>query len=177
MIRDRKQFIGRERESAEILSRVATMQSVSVVGERRIGKSSLLFHLIDIGSEHLSAYGYTDHEFFYLDVQPIASSDEFYARACDLIDSQSQQRRGNKLHGKDDLENAVSGEKGRKVVLCLDEFEQAVEADFESDFFKFLRHLAQSGDIAFIIATKSPLNELYRRDEDSRPAFRTSSPR
>ena len=32
MIRDRKQFIGRERESAEILSRVATMQSVSVVG-------------------------------------------------------------------------------------------------------------------------------------------------
>ena len=42
---------------------------------------------------------------------------------------------------------------------------------FGSDFFKFLRHLAQSGDIAFIVATKSPLNELYRRDESSTSGF------
>ena len=61
--------------------------------------------------------------------------------------------------------------KDERSSFCLDEFEQAAEADFGSDFFKFLRHLAQSGDIAFIVATKSPLNELYRRDEELASRF------
>lgn len=167
MIRDRTQFFGRERESTEILSRVATMQSVSVVGERRIGKSSLLFHFTNTGSERLSAAGYKDHTFFYLDVQPIASTKEFYTHACRLIERPNQVH-GSALGGKDDLETAVSG---RNLILCLDEFEQTVEADFGSYFFKFLRHLAQSGHIAFIIATKSPLSDLYLSDEELTSGF------
>ena len=39
IIRDRTRFVGRERELQQIFSRLQTMQSVSVVGERRIGKS------------------------------------------------------------------------------------------------------------------------------------------
>lgn len=167
MIRDREQFVGRDREIREILGRVATMQSVSVVGERRIGKSSLLYHLKDTGSERLRAAGYKDYELRYLDVQPLVSAEEFYTHACRLIEGPNQVH-GLALGGKDDLEKAVSG---RKLMLCLDEFEQTVEADFGSEFFKFLRHLAQSGDIAFIIATKSPLSELYLSDEELTSGF------
>jgi len=47
MIQDPDQFYGRRREVTRILSRMGSdrPQSVSVVGERRIGKSSLLYHL------------------------------------------------------------------------------------------------------------------------------------
>ncbi|HOT02427.1 MAG TPA: ATP-binding protein, partial [Acidobacteriota bacterium] len=46
-IRDIHRFFGRRREVTRIFSRIgaARPQSVSVVGERRIGKSSLLNHI------------------------------------------------------------------------------------------------------------------------------------
>ena len=45
MITRENEFVGREREISDILARVRNGNSVSVVGERRIGKSSLLYHL------------------------------------------------------------------------------------------------------------------------------------
>ena len=44
MIEDATRFFGRERELARVFSRIGSQrpQSVSIVGERRIGKSSLL---------------------------------------------------------------------------------------------------------------------------------------
>jgi hypothetical protein len=172
MIRNHDQFIGREREIRDTLSRVATMQSVSVTGERRIGKSSLLLHITATGKKRLGD-SYPDHEFFYLDVQPIESAEEFYDRACKLIKCEEDRLAGavaaeDAARDKDDLEDAIAG---RKVVLSLDEFEQAVEADFGADFFKHLRHLAQTGNLALIVATKTSLSELYRRDEELTSGF------
>src|SRR5262245_4792135 len=47
MIRDPADFIGRRLEIEKVFSRIgaARPQSVSIVGERRSGKSSLLYHL------------------------------------------------------------------------------------------------------------------------------------
>lgn len=42
MITKENEFVGREREISDILARIRNGNSVSVVGERRIGKSSLL---------------------------------------------------------------------------------------------------------------------------------------
>lgn len=57
MIQDPDQFYGRRREVTRILSRMGSdrPQSVSVVGERRIGKSSLLYHLTcpQVQTQHL----------------------------------------------------------------------------------------------------------------------------
>lgn len=47
MIRDAQRFFGRQAERRQLLSRVRTMQHTSIVGERRIGKSSLLFRLYE----------------------------------------------------------------------------------------------------------------------------------
>jgi hypothetical protein len=46
-------FFGRKDEIATILSRLQSLQCVSIVGERRIGKSSLLYHLSQTGTERL----------------------------------------------------------------------------------------------------------------------------
>jgi hypothetical protein len=172
MIRNHDQFIGREREIRDTLSRVATLQSVSVTGERRIGKSSLLQHITATGRKRLGD-SYPEHEFFYLDVQPIESAEEFYDRACRLIKCEEERLVGavaaeDATRDKADLEDAIAG---RKVVLSLDEFEQAIEADFGADFFKHLRHLAQTGNLALIVATKTSLSELYRRDEELTSGF------
>ncbi len=43
-----------------------TLQSSSVVGERRIGKSSLLYHLAQTGARRIEDERY---RFFYLDLQ------------------------------------------------------------------------------------------------------------
>ena len=45
MINKENEFVGREREISDILARIRNGNSVSVVVERRIGKSSLLYHL------------------------------------------------------------------------------------------------------------------------------------
>lgn len=162
MIRDGGKFFGRKREIREILSRVATMQSVSLVGERRIGKSSLLLHLTQHGSELL---GDKTIQFHRLDLQPLTSPEEFYEHACKLIGKQFD-KADNTTH--EDLEEAI---RGQKIVLCLDEFEQAIEAEFGEDFFKSLRSLAQSGNLALIVSTKQPLSELYRQQSDLTSSF------
>ncbi len=164
-VRDLNQFIGRDREVRDILSLVATMQSVSVIGERRIGKSSLLLYLKENGRRLLDD---ETIEFFYLDFQePINSPDEFYLRACELMSSDPS-KASDDSSAQDKFDTAVDG---RKVVWCLDEFEQTIEEDFNADFFKHLRHLAQSGNLSLIVATQTPLDELYQLKQDMTSGF------
>ncbi len=67
-IREEENFIGREQEITNILSRVRNGDSVSVVGKRRIGKSSLLYHLFLTGNKRLDDTVKTRFKFIYLDL-------------------------------------------------------------------------------------------------------------
>src|SRR5262249_29615005 len=60
------EFFGREQEIGEIGSRLRAMQRLSVVGEWRIGKSSLLYNLFQTGRLRIDDPAY---RFFYLDLQ------------------------------------------------------------------------------------------------------------
>ncbi len=53
MIKTEEEFAGRRQEVAQILNYVKKGTSVSVVGERRIGKSSLVYHLVLAGNRRL----------------------------------------------------------------------------------------------------------------------------
>ena len=148
-LRNSEHFVGRESELRQILSRVANMDSVSVVGPRRIGKSSLLQHIVASGRQRLNE----SYHFHYLDLQPLDSDEEFYNLACEAI-------AGKRGRSYDDLKTAIEG---KKIVLCIDEFEKSVEADFGAEFFDEMRSLAQTGNLALVIATKAPLNQIYLR--------------
>jgi hypothetical protein len=148
MIRNAAQFFGRGRELDEIFGRLATMGSVSVVGERRIGKSSLLYRIAQLATDRLG----TDYECYYLDLERVLSTAEFYHRACEALDEEGDTHL--------DFERAIAG---KKVVLCLDEFEQvAGNRAFGPDFFNVLRSLAQTGELALVTATQHTLPDLYR---------------
>ncbi len=160
LIRNPEKFFGRKRELREVFNRLATMQSVSIVGERRIGKSSFLNRIAHPQSDELTG----SFTLRYLDLQRVFSAQEFYARACKELD---RERGDTHL----DLEEAIEG---KQVILCLDEFEQAYTEDFGSEFFNALRSLAQTGNLALVVATQSPLNELHRdylRDDDVTSKF------
>lgn len=66
MITNPNDFFGRKEQIDAIITRLRTMQSSSVVGERRIGKSSLLYYLAETGTKLL---GEPTYRLFYLDLQ------------------------------------------------------------------------------------------------------------
>jgi hypothetical protein len=59
------EFIGRGTEINDIITRLRSMQSCSVVGERRIGKSSLLYHLAQTG---VARVGDENYRFLYMEL-------------------------------------------------------------------------------------------------------------
>lgn len=66
MVTDPADFIGRAEQREEICTRLDKMESASIVGERRIGKSSLLYQLALTGARRIEDGQY---RFFYLDMQ------------------------------------------------------------------------------------------------------------
>ncbi|MGC1123137.1 MAG: hypothetical protein WBA22_18800, partial [Candidatus Methanofastidiosia archaeon] len=71
MIRDSRFFFDRELETRKIFSRIGTAspQSLSIVGKRKIGKSSLLYHVFseEIAQSFLS--NLEDYVFAFVDLQ------------------------------------------------------------------------------------------------------------
>ena len=160
MIREPERFFGRVAEVRTIVERLATMGSLSLVGDRQMGKSSLLFYVArqgwkeqpvppspdaDVWSQALSG-----HELHYLDLNLTQSAADFYQQALDKLGVP-----GNTVR---DLERVIAG---RRVVLFLDEFERTVNnPSFPPDFFNALRGLAQTGELALVTATRTPLVDL-----------------
>ena len=155
VIRDPKRFFGRKSELKQIFERLATMQSVSIVGERRIGKSSLLAYITATGRERLGQ----DYELYTIDLQRVENTADFLARALDALAIKD----GRTVR---DFEKALEG---RKVIMCLDEFEQS--SDFSKEFFNILRSLASTGHLALVTVSQTKLAELASEGLTTSPFF------
>jgi hypothetical protein len=173
-ITDPAYFQGRAREIEQLCSAIATRQCRALVGERKLGKSSLLSHIAC--PEVLSAYGLEParHVFVYLDLEALASAerDDFWIEVLDTLQSalsDGDLRAATQvlLSGGDVRFMAVRRllrrvrSAGFTVVLCLDEFEGlARNARFEPDFYGELRSLASELGVVMITASKRSLYEL-----------------
>jgi len=154
IIRDPKLFFGRKHELKQTFERLAAMQSVSIFGERRIGKSSLLVMIAATGPDRLGE----GIEFHYIDLERVEGTEDFVVRAIEALHGKGETAR--------DLERAIEE---RKVVLCLDEFEQT--GDFSKDFFGVLRSLASTGHLALVVASQSKLADLASNGVTTSPFF------
>ena len=157
-------FFGREQAIAEILATLRRPERpgcVSVLGERRIGKSSLLnqIYLVlsaepGLVSVHATAQNW-NHD----------SQQQFYTRlhAC-LVDAL-------KLYDEKPVEDypglrdflLAHAKQGRRFVLMIDEFEiMAGNPAFDAYFFSNLRALADRPEyrLGFLISSRKPLKEL-----------------
>jgi len=165
MITNPNDFFGRKEQIDAIISRLHTMQSFSVVGERRIGKSSLLYYLAQTGTKLL---GKSTYRLFYLDLQDahFKTATGFLKAVLSRLGipdseiSEKQSLNRNLVafsHQIESLEQA-----GQQIILCLDEFENLFKHpdQFTEDFFDHLRSMLNRRKLALITATQHPLQDL-----------------
>ena len=170
MINNPDEFFGRKDELKAIFSRLSNLQSCDVFGERKIGKSSLLYYIftkLRDGDEYRIAYTnmqdakyhtvegflkYRLHELGY-DPKNILSSNSLNENLIAFSDPIA------------DLSNEI------KPVLLIDEFEKLTERqeEFNNDFFDTMRSLGNHGNIAYVTASVAPLNKLYGRGNFTSP--------
>jgi DNA-binding CsgD family transcriptional regulator len=172
-VRTSDMFFGRSRELTEIAAFLRSNQSVSIVGPRKIGKTSLLFHLMrpetwsDLDLEVNSLFTYLDCEVLgeggpaeifgqyanemtlalaERDLPPEPALDKVLAKPTRLA-----------------FEGAVRqlNRRGLQVVLILDEFERlSTNPELDVKFFNSLRSAAIRYQLVFLIASVRPLIQL-----------------
>jgi conflict system STAND superfamily ATPase len=176
-VRDPAYFFGRARETAYIADLLRAGQSVALTGQRRFGKTSLLFHL---AHEKIStAYGLEPDttRWVYLDGGMFDGLDEEWLYGA--IDRM--------LGGDADavpyprfVESLRAWQtQGLRLMLALDEFELiAANARLGPALFNHLRALAAQFPLQFITASRDPLLQLTfaHRETMSSPFFNIFAP-
>lgn len=179
---DPARFIGHRRAMEQVYSRLlSAFESSSIVGERRIGKTSLLKV---IGHPEMQAnFGLSPEKytFIYQDFQFLETGTvptRFWQRVLRSI------RRAVKSHPDivDEIEYAVKAETidnytlddiftlideaDLYIVLLLDEFENVTRnQNFDDDFFAGLRALAIHHNLALITSSRQELVDLTHSEK------------
>ncbi len=172
-IHDPEMFFGRVHELNEIAAFLRGNQSVSIVGPRKIGKTSLLFHLMRPGV--WPNLGLKDDILFvYIDCEVLGDGDhrEILAQFAGEIAVALDER---ELPPEPSLERAMDrpsrlsfegairklNRRGLQVVLLLDEFERlSTNEQLDVNFFNALRSAAGRYQLAYITASARPLIQL-----------------
>jgi hypothetical protein len=176
-------FYGREDILKKIIRDIGRkqIQSHCVIGERRIGKTSLLYQIMHnqiqrkyIGEVRSLIFVKSDVNLFP-HAQPDAFFDE-WAKDISRVSDQPSPKNPGYLSFKRFLENVT--EAGHTIVTLLDEFEAtATNENLDRGFFEFLRALTQNYDISFILFSRTPLQYFLRiekfRSKFSSPFFNT----
>ncbi len=180
-IRSPERFFGRTEELRQIVNRLRSSahESTSIVGERRIGKTSLLKHLDD--KSVAEKLGLSTDEFciIYMDFQGLTdiTPERFWQRILQKMERaiclpdivpEIKELRSQQNFDLFDLEDlfATIADSGLTMVLLLDEFEYVTQnTNFGSDFFGGLRTLAIHHNLPLITATRRELVDLCHSDE------------
>jgi hypothetical protein len=178
-IRDPAYFYGRQHELGQVMSLLGNQQSVSLVAQRRIGKTSFLFHIAH--PQVFSAYGLRpgEHLFVYVDCGGLGHLDQpglYRVLLEEIGDALADGGQGpahlEALEGDQPItyrafERALRelARAGWKPIFLVDEFERmSHNPHLDPDFFSGLRALAAKYPVAYVIASKHPLLELTYAD-------------
>jgi hypothetical protein len=160
-------FAGRKAALHQILSVLRTPNKpgcVSLLGERRIGKSSLLNQVYEaLGKEpgliaiHATALNWdkNSQKQFYTGLHRAVTKALGLADAAEMTD----------YPGLREFIHGLAREHSHRFVLILDEFESlAGNPNFDTDFFYNLRTLGERPEyrFGFLLSSRRPLKELCR---------------
>jgi hypothetical protein len=166
-IRRAEEFYGREVETSQILGLLRNGQSVSLVGPRRIGKSSLLLHICRPLTRTDKGLSTDDMIFALLDCQELGGSppEEVYEALFTSVSDSANMEIGElelvdppgTYRALDRILSAIH-RRGISVVLLLDEFELLAANDqLTPYFFARLRGLTTKYGLAYVTASQRPL--------------------
>lgn len=167
-VRDPARFYGRQAELQAIVGRVGAISalSISIVGERRIGKSSLLWQV----KQQAADLFHTGHRYVvvYLDLSSAAgSSNRLLMRTLRReleragLPAWNAADDGDLAALSDALEDLEAQAADARLVLLLDEFESINDHPAEFDGLLYaLRAERQLGRLALVTASRTPLADL-----------------
>ncbi|MBN1525406.1 MAG: hypothetical protein JW904_13035 [Spirochaetales bacterium] len=172
-------FFGRKALVKRIFSRIESdrPQSISVVGERRIGKSSLLNFLNFPSTRAALMSAPEKYIFTFVDFQQVraqAASEivgiifrEMERTLCDGISINVEPD----FDGMKTLVEAVTSA-GFRLILFFDEFESVTKNEhIKPDFYSFFRSLANNYPLAFVTASGRNLKDMCVTHEISDSPF------
>lgn len=159
-------FFGRAEQTRQFFETLAgsQLQSVSVLGLRRAGKTSFLQHVAhpQIMAAHLADA--RRYAMVYVDLSACATAGEFYGRVYRQLEGFLSKRPPlSSLPPADAyaVESLLYELADHRVVLLMDEFDQLRTADFGQEFMIELRALASVWDYELGYVTASYW-DLYR---------------
>jgi hypothetical protein len=187
-IRQRDYFFNRQREVSQVLGLLRNLQNAALVGPRRIGKTSLLFHLAAPAIH--AGYGLSPDEyvFAYLDGEELTELDAGQIRRAMMEELVAALGAGGHEVPTVVLSEGPLGyrafrqsvrqltQRGLKLIFCFDEFEcLGANPHLGPSFFSSLRGLAGQFDVAYVTASKAQIQALtYAHAETlSSPFFNT----
>jgi hypothetical protein len=174
-------FFGRKAEVEQVYTRLlnAEFESSSIVGERRMGKTSLLNYIAHPSTAEAHGLAPDRYLFVYVDLQMVdqkTTPTRFWSRllrrvARELKDEELEAEFKQAV-GQEEIDNytlddlfSLSDEQDLHFILLLDEFENVTEnANFDTDFFYGLRALAIHHNLALITASRQELITLCHSD-------------
>ncbi len=179
MIRSVGEFHGRKVEVRQILSRIGagTPQSISLVGERRMGKSSVLWH---ISQREVYANFLEDPDrylFVLIDFQRYGHLD--LNGFCNALSEHLNEVAGDRLalpegQGLSFLQDVAEAvvRADLRLVWLFDEFETiTANPAFGVEFYNTLRSLANTCPVAYVTASRLSLQSLCHSREISGSPF------
>ena len=147
-IDDPKLVFGREKEVKRIFELLNIGSSVAVIGEREIGKSSLLRVIEDQAESKLES----PRKPIYLNLGEVYDEDDFYFFLCDLIGI--PECKGFRLSRE---------LKKHQLLLILDNVEKMAWDGFTNQIRSQIRALAEGNNapLRLVIAAERPLSQLF----------------
>lgn len=169
---------GRGEELRRIFSRLRSGMSISLVGERRIGSTSLLLKIRDViqREEALWPDGFpVDSAILcvYLDAQGLHSAEKFYGK---IIRKVQEQAPDLTLPSDNDQSHFASlleslSRRGKRPVLLLDEFGSILKRETFAGEWEGLRSEINAGKVILVTATPKSINDYFRPGGEGSPFF------
>lgn len=170
-IRNPQHFFGRAQEVTNTLSLVKNNQSVSIVGPRRIGKTSFLLHISHPEVMARSGLSPAEYIFVFIDCEGLSGLDQagFYRM---ILEETADQLLDQGLAAEIDIPETLTyrhferalrqlNRQGFKLIYLFDEFELMSENHhLDADFFSGLRGLTARYNVCYVTASQSHLLEL-----------------
>ncbi len=178
---DPQMFFGRKRELRDICSAIANRQCLSIVGTRRIGKSTLLWYVQTQMAEMQTQFRYDLHSSLLtlIDLHEYEhkTSEDFFTSVSTQILTQNRGQvvlARSPFGGADEFSSLLEQikDQGLHLTLLMDSFHNVTHnKSFDLEFFNYLRSQASLGKVSYITASLAPLHEVCHHDIKSSPFF------
>jgi len=178
-VKDIKYFVGRDSLADKIYSRIGAgrPQSVSIVGDLKIGKTSLLNFLT--APPVMKKYLDSPPNYIFITVSVSENKIDTLEKFVEILSAQLSEKSGYAIDSSishyDWFKKVAEGltGKNKKLIIFMDDFNIITQNEkFPLEFFSFLRSMANNYNVAYVTTSYHDLQKLcVSKDVEESPFF------